>query len=75
MRFFDFREIAGVTFAFKEEVTERGGQKGMLEVTRGTPNPGLVQAFFEPSPQGEQGFFEFERMLARAKPAEGTTAR
>ena len=75
VKFSDFREIAGVTFAFKEEVTDRGGQKGTLELTRVTPNPGLVQAFFEPSPQGEQGFFEFERMLARAKPAESASTR
>ena len=68
--FSDFREVAGVTFAFHEEVTDRAGQKGSMTLTRLTVNPGLIEDFFAPSPQGEQAFFEFENMLARARPAE-----
>ena len=69
--FSDFREVSGVTFAFREEVTDKAGQKGSMTVTRITVNPGLIEDFFTPAPQGEQAFFEFETMLARARPVEG----
>jgi hypothetical protein len=69
--FSDFREVSGVTFAFREEVTNQGGQKGSMTLTRITVNPGLIEDFFTPSPQGEQVFFDFEKMLAQARPVAG----
>jgi hypothetical protein len=69
--FSDFREVSGVTFAFREEVTNQGGQKGSMTLTRITVNPGLIEDFFTPSPQGEQVFFDFENMLAQARPVAG----
>ena len=69
--FSDFREVSGVTFAFREEVTNQGGQKGSMTLTRITVNPGLIEDFFTPSPQGEQVFFYFENMLAQARPVAG----
>jgi hypothetical protein len=53
-RYSDFREVAGVTFAFREEVTGHDGHKAVLKITRITPNPGLITDFFHPAP--ESGF-------------------
>ena len=67
----DFRQIAGVTIAFREEATDREGRKGVLELVRMTPNPGLIQDLFEPASQAEQGFFAVEQLLARVPVAAG----
>ncbi len=67
----DFRQVAGVTIAFREEATDREGRKGVLDLIRVTPNPGLIQDLFEPASQAEQGFFAVEQLLARASPAGG----
>ena len=67
----DFRQIAGVTIAFREEATDREGRKGVLELVRLTPNPGLIQDLFEPAVQAEQGFFAVEQLLAHAPVAAG----
>jgi hypothetical protein len=64
-RYSDFRVIAGVTVAFREEATDKDGHKGVLELTRITPNPGLIQEFFEPETGGNQAYFAFERLLMR----------
>jgi hypothetical protein len=61
----DFRQVAGITFAFREEAVDREGRKGVLELTRVTPNPGLIQDFFEPDAQGGQSYFAVEQLLPR----------
>jgi len=63
-RYSDFRVVAGVTIAFREEATDKEGRKGVLELTRFTPNPGLIQNFFEPEAQDDQSYFAFEQVLA-----------
>ena len=68
-RYSDFRQVAGVMIAFREEATDREGRKGVLELVRMTPNPGLIQDLFEPAAQAEQGYFAVEQILARARPA------
>lgn len=65
-RYSDFRAVAGVTVGFHEEVTDSQGHKGVLEVTRMTPNPGLIQTFFEPQPPSDPGYFDLERVLSQA---------
>ena len=65
-RYSDFREVAGVTYAFREEVTDTAGHKGVFEVTRIAPNPGLIQDFFELPAQQNRSYFEVERLLATA---------
>ena len=67
----DFRQVAGITIAFREEATDREGRKGVLELVRLTPNPGLILDLFEPAAQAEQGFFAVEQLLARAPVAVG----
>jgi len=65
-RYADFRVVAGVTMAFREEITDAAGRRGVLELTRITPNPGLIQAFFEPSQPHALDYFEVERLLTPA---------
>jgi hypothetical protein len=67
----DFRTIAGVTFAFHEEVVDATGRKGTFDITRISPNPGLIDDYFEPVAQREPGYFTLERALARAPVAGG----
>jgi hypothetical protein len=62
----DFREVAGVTVAFREETTDRTGHKTVLVLTRFTANPGLVQEFFETVPGHDLNYFAFEQLSARA---------
>lgn len=66
----DFREIAGVTIAFHEQVVD-GDRKGTFEITRLVPNPGLIQAFFEPTKPGRIDYFTVQRALQQAAPEEG----
>ena len=65
IRYLDFRVIAGITMAFREESTDAAGKKNVLVVTRMTPNPGLIQDFFEPPSSSRPGYFELEGMIAR----------
>lgn len=65
-RYSDFRDVAGVTFAFHEEVADKDGHTGVFDVTRITPNPGLIQAFFDPAPAGRPDFFELEKIIGPA---------
>jgi hypothetical protein len=60
----DFREIAGVTYAFREEITDGAGRKGVLELTRVSANPGLIRNLFEPPARPELGYYELESYLA-----------
>jgi hypothetical protein len=68
VRYSDFRVVGGITMAFREESTDAAGRKTVLKLIRATPEPGLMQSFFEPGPAGSPDFFELERMLG-ASPA------
>jgi len=70
-RYSDFRQVAGITMAFREEATDKEGRKGVLELTRVTPNPGLIQDLFEPAASSDQSYFAVEQLLARTAPAAG----
>jgi len=65
-RYSDFRSVAGIMMAFREESTDASGKKTVLTLTRATPDPGLIQSLFEPTESGALGFFELERMLSPA---------
>ena len=65
-RYGDFRTVAGVTFAFHEEATDKEGRKGAIEVTRISPNPGLIEDLFEPPVPGDQNYFVLAQFLARS---------
>jgi hypothetical protein len=60
----DFRDVAGITIAFRELTTDKQGRSGLLEITRFTANPGLVGDFFEPVAQRSPTYFALERALA-----------
>jgi hypothetical protein len=70
----DFREVAGLTMAFREETTDAKGNKIVLDLTRFTANPGLVQEFFETVPGRTSNFFAFEQLSARAAVASSAEA-
>lgn len=63
-RFSDFREAAGVTFAFREELTDTKNQKVVVEMKRIRTNHGIVQALFE-APESND-YFRIEQLLAEA---------
>lgn len=65
-RYSDFREVGGITNPFHEEIVDPAGRKGVFELSRYTPNPGLVQAFFEAAPSGKPDYFDLERVYAKA---------
>lgn len=65
IRYSDFRPVGGITLAFREELTDADGKKTVLTVLRATPDPGLIQAFFEPPEAGKPDFFELEQALVR----------
>jgi hypothetical protein len=69
-RYSDFRVVAGVTFAFREEITDAQGRHGVLELARITPNAGLIGALFTPMAPSALDYFAVERLLAHA-PASG----
>ena len=58
-----------MTIAFREEATDKEGRKGVLELVRVTPNPGLIQDLFDPAAQGGQTYFAVEQFLPRLPPA------
>ena len=64
-RYADFREIAGVTFAFREEITDVQGRKGTLVLSRLTPNPGLIEAYFRPTQEPGLDYHQVEQFLVR----------
>jgi hypothetical protein len=68
VRYEDFREVAGLMVAFREIQSNKQGEKSVLEITRLTPNPGIVSAFFEPPPAGGVDYFLLEKLLAPAAP-------
>jgi len=57
-RFSDFRDVGGVTVAFREEVTDRKGRKSVMQLARVTPNPGLIRDFFDPLGDVEKSSFD-----------------
>ncbi len=63
-RYSDFREVGGVTYAFREEVTDQKGNMGVFVVTRIAPNPGLIQDLFELPAKQNAGYFQIEQLLA-----------
>lgn len=67
----DFREVAGVLFAFREEVIDHEGRTGRLEISRITPNPGLIRDFFAVSSALSAADFEIEREMAADATAGG----
>ena len=71
-RYADFREVGGVTYAFREEVTGADGRKGSFTLTRVAPNPGLIEDFFEMPSRQNAGYFQIEQLLA--PPAARTAA-
>ncbi len=56
----DFRDVAGVMIAFREEVTDAEGRKSVLTIGRITPNPAVIQALFAPPPPGTLDFFTLD---------------
>lgn len=69
-RYSDFREVGGITNPFHEEIIDPAGRKGVFELSRYTPNPGLVQAFFEAAPSGKPNYFDLERVYVKAAVSE-----
>jgi len=65
-RYSDFREVAGVIYAFREEVTDQAGQVVVFDLTRISPNPGLIQDLFQPPARSELSYFELESYLTPA---------
>ena len=65
--------MAGVTFAFHEEATDKEGRKGAIEVTRISPNPGLIEDLFEPPALGDQSYFVLEQFLAQSASTAGNS--
>lgn len=61
-RFSDFRDVAGIAFAFREETTDAAGQKTVVEIARIRPNHGIVPSYFEP-PESNDAFY-IDRLTA-----------
>ncbi len=70
-RYSDFREVAGLTLAYREEATDAAGRKSVLVLTRITPNPGLMREFFQPPGRTDLDYFKFEKIVARAPTSAG----
>jgi hypothetical protein len=68
-RYSDFRDVAGVTLAFREDVTDAAGKKAQLVISRITPNPGLIASFFLPRPLQVPDLFAAEKSWAKDTPA------
>jgi hypothetical protein len=66
-RYSDFRDVAGVIYSFREDLTDVAGRPGMFELTRISPNPGLIRDFFEPAVRPDLGYYELEGYLAPAQ--------
>jgi hypothetical protein len=73
VRYSDFREVAGLTVAFREETSDAKGHKDVFVLAQFTANPGLVQEFFETTPH-DLNFFVFEYLAAQAAVASSTEA-
>ena len=71
----DFRDVGGVTYAFREEITDATGRKGVFEISRLVPNPGLIADLFELPVQQNKSYFEVEQLLAQGTPTGGKSNR
>ena len=63
VRYTDFREVGGVIFAFREEVTDVAGRSGVLTFTRMAPNPGLIEEYFLPPHEPGLDYYQVEKFL------------
>ena len=61
----DFREVAGLTFAFRETVKDDQGRTAVFEIQRIVPNAGVVQSYFEPTDRVEPSYFAVEQWMAQ----------
>jgi len=75
VRYSDFRDVGGVTFAFREERSDRAGNKGVLQFGRILINPGLCRSLFDPVEENQAEFFAFENALAGRLSDSGRTIR
>jgi hypothetical protein len=73
VRYSDFREVAGLTVAFREETSDAKGRGDVFVMKQFTANPGLVQEFFETRPN-DLNYFAFEHLAARAAVASSAPA-
>lgn len=73
VRYSDWREVGGVTFAFRESIKDAQGRTGVFEIQRLVPNAGLIQSYFEPSDQNQPSYFAVEAWIGRPAGA-GTPA-
>ncbi|MGA3006563.1 MAG: hypothetical protein ABSE59_01610 [Opitutaceae bacterium] len=73
VRYSDFREVAGLTMAFREETTDTKGGKAVFVLEKFSANPGLIQEFFETAPGRDANYFIFEKLLASAPAADAAT--
>ncbi len=65
-RYADFRTVAGVTIAHREELTTRDGTVVTLSTSRLVPNPGLIAAFFETPAAQQLDLNPLEQVLAQS---------
>jgi hypothetical protein len=66
VRYSDFRKLMGLTIAFREESVDAHGKRSVLTIDRITPNPGLVQAFFEKRDPSYPAVVDMERLIQPA---------
>jgi hypothetical protein len=70
----DFREVAGITVAFREETSDAQGHQDVFELTQFTANPGLIQEFFETVPGHDLNYFAFEALATNAASANASAS-
>ena len=71
----DFRTVAGLTVGFRVETTDAKGQRSTFQISRFTPNTGVVQALFEAPEARDRGYFEIERLIAKSEKDGSGTAQ
>jgi len=64
-RYSDFRDVAGVTFAFREEISDPQGRRAVMVISRITPNPGLIQEYFHPATEEGLDYFQLQSAVRR----------
>lgn len=63
-RYSDFRDVAGVTLAFREETVDAAGRRTTLEISRITPNPGLISHYFQPAEPAQSRLSLYQKAWA-----------
>ena len=67
VRYSDFRQVAGLTMAFREETTDAAGHEDVFQLTQFTANPGLIPEFFNAPVEGRDlGYLALEQLVAHA---------